>query len=78
MVSGGVKATRAGEQETGGGKQAAESCYRGGKKTQSCPGETTQGGQQQRQQLKLRLNSSANQVNLIASLVYFDQLNDEE
>ena len=57
MVSGGVKVTRAGEQETGGGEQAAESCYRGGKETQSCPGETTQGRQQQRQQLKVKVKA---------------------
>ena len=57
-VSGGVKVTGAGEQETGGGKQAAESCYRGGEEAEWCPGETTQGRQQERQQLKLRLNSS--------------------
>ena len=41
MMSGGVEVTRAGEQETGGGQQAAESCYRGGEETEWSPGETS-------------------------------------
>ena len=34
MMTGGVKVTRGGEQEAGGGQQAAESCYRGGEETE--------------------------------------------
>ena len=51
MLSGGVKATRAGEQEAGGGEQTTEGCYRGDEEAQCRPGETTEGRQQQGQQL---------------------------
>ena len=44
LWSGGVEVTGAGEQETGGGQQAAESCYRGGQETEWSPGEISQTG----------------------------------
>ena len=43
-MSGGVEATRAGEQETGGSQQTAESCYRGGEETEWSAGETSGAG----------------------------------
>lgn len=51
MLSGGVKAARAGEQEAGGGEQTTEGCYRGDEEAQCRPGETTEGRQQQGQQV---------------------------